>query len=107
MLRHNLHLVFNVSLLRPFIERPSDMGPVSLNYPPPLQVHYEVEYFEVDDTVSKDWRGRGSKHSLHYLIQWKGYGPHEDSWEPALGIQHTALYNVGLFEAAQSHHHTH
>ena len=101
-LRRNLHPVFNVSLLRPFIERPSDMGPVSLNRPPPLEIHDDVEYFEVDHIVTKAMRGRGSQRSWHYLVRWKGYGPHEDSWEPAVGLQRTASDAVRLFEDAQS-----
>jgi hypothetical protein len=101
-LRRNLHPVFNVSLLRPFIERPVDMGPVSLNRPPPLEVHNDVEYFEVDHIVTKALRGRGSQRSWHYLVRWKGYGPHEDSWEPAVSLQRTAPDAVRLFEDAQS-----
>ena len=94
---HNVHPVFNVGLLRPFVDHPLSFGPVSLSRPPPLVVDDGVEYFEVDHIVKQGLRGRGSARKMSYLIRWKGYGPLEDSWEDATQIQRTAPEAVHIF----------
>lgn len=82
--KRGIHPVFNVSLLKPHTERPVDLGPVAQNRPPAL-AHDEGDdpFFEPDFIVKEATRGRGRRRKLHYLVRWLGYGPHEDTWEPA------------------------
>ena len=68
-----IHPVFHVSLLKPYdpATRPAP--------PPPLVRVQSQEEYEVHRLLdSKRIDG-----VLHYLIDWKGYGPEEHSWGPA------------------------
>jgi hypothetical protein len=68
-----LHPVFHVSLLKPH------NGPVPIARAPlPVPGTYGVD-FEVDRIVGK----RHSRNRVEYLVQWKGYGPYDATWEPA------------------------
>ena len=66
------HPVFHVALL----VRYKDGSRV---LPPPLPVMIDGEpQFEVEAILDHKTRGT----SVHYLVQWKGYGPEHNSWEP-------------------------
>ena len=70
---YKTHPVFHVSLLNPNPAVIRDPRP-----PPPLKIQGKLE-FEVNRILdSKRIRGK-----LFYLIDWKGYGPDDQSWEPA------------------------
>ena len=71
-----IHNVFHSILLKPFTET-SQYGPVKTK-PPPDLIEREEQY-EVDHIISH--RKRLGRYS--YLVRWTGYGPEEDSWEPA------------------------
>ena len=71
-----IHNVFHSILLKPFTET-SQYGPVKTK-PPPDLIEGEEQY-EVDHIISH--RKRLGRYS--YLVRWTGYGPEEDSWEPA------------------------
>ena len=45
----------------------------------------DEEEYEVDHIVRHKKNKRGL---FSYLIRWKGYGPEEDSWEPASNLKH-------------------
>ena len=75
-----IHPVFHSILLKPFTQTPQ-YGPVKTK-PPPDLIEGEEQY-KVDHIVSH----RRHKGRLSFLIQWKGYGPEEDSWEPPSNLK--------------------
>uniref|UniRef100_A0A8C5M117 Gypsy retrotransposon integrase-like protein 1 n=1 Tax=Leptobrachium leishanense TaxID=445787 RepID=A0A8C5M117_9ANUR len=77
-----IHPTFHVSLVKPWTPDPFR----KTTPPPPVSAASDPEY-EVQAIIDSRWRGR----SLQYLIQWKGYGPEERSWEPASGISAVRL----------------
>lgn len=42
--------------------------------------------FEVTEILDKQKRGK----KVEYLVSWKGYGPEDDTWEPASGMKNTS-----------------
>ena len=69
--------------LMPYRETPQ-YGPVKTQ-PPPDLIDNEEEY-EVDHIVRHKRNNRGQ---WLFLIRWKGYGPEDDSWEPASNLKHS------------------
>ena len=72
------HPVFHVSLLRrwhpdPIMERPQPTNPE------PILADGEEPEYEVERVLDSRMHYR----KLQYLVQWKGYGPENNSWEPA------------------------
>ena len=78
-----LHPVFHVSLLRPSTADTIDERP-QYTHPEPELDGDEVVY-EVESVV--DSRRFGRSKNLQYRIQWKGYGPDHDTWEPAENLE--------------------
>ena len=74
-----MHLVFHVSLLKPTMPNPFP-NRVS-EVPPPVLIEGNKE-FEVESVL--DCRRRNNL--TQFLVKWKGYGPEENSWEPASNI---------------------
>jgi Integrase zinc binding domain/Chromo (CHRromatin Organisation MOdifier) domain len=75
----NAHPVFHSSLLRSYkadvtVERVSEV---------PELVHVEGQVEFAVERIIKDRRVRGKR---EFLVHWKGYSPHDATWEP--------LYNV-------------
>lgn len=75
-----VHPVFNVSLLRSFVEdviaeRPRPKASL------PVIVDGQEEY-KVERILDSRIRYR----RLEYLVSWKGYGQDENSWTPALNV---------------------
>lgn len=83
-----MHPVFHVSLLRRYEIREGAQNSVPLPPPPEIleeDVAYEVEDILAHRPVSVRGRRKGQKHAKtkwEYLIQWKGYDPIHNSWEP-------------------------
>jgi hypothetical protein len=75
----NLHPVFNVSLLEPYIENTID-GRV-IPPPPPVEIEGELEY-EVEAILDSRYRYK----QLQYLVHWKGYSAGSRTWEPAIEL---------------------
>ena len=77
----SIHPVFNEELLTPYTEPKFPSQPKNIR-PPPEVVGKELE-FEVEEIVDSQ-KGRGGK--IFYKVKWKGYGPHEMTWEPTENI---------------------
>ena len=81
-----VHDVFHVSLLKDYHgEEPT----------PPMPILVEgQEEFEVESILAhrhrKAGKGRGSKSRVEFLVEWKGYGPEEHSWEPEKHLSNSA-----------------
>ncbi|KAK4684314.1 putative transposase, partial [Tremellales sp. Uapishka_1] len=73
-----IHPVFHISLLEPHLD--NDIEGRIQQPPPPVEIQgeqeYEVEHI-LDYKTNKRWR-----EPLRYLVQWKGYGPNHNTWEP-------------------------
>ena len=76
-----IHNVFHVSLLEPYTENdfPERVAPP----PPPVEVEQEEEY-----EVSQILDSKRVRNSVRYLVQWKGYGPEDNTWEPRAHVAH-------------------
>lgn len=75
-----IHNVFHASLLEP-----TTTNELSERYQPPpehVTVDNEIEY-EVEKIVDHKTHYRKTK----YLVQWKGYGPEDNTWEPIENLE--------------------
>ena len=81
------HPVFNQDLLLPF--KPS-VYPQQHSPPPPdpTLIDHEEEW-EVDFIKDSRWTNH-LRHSVQYLVHWKGFNNDEDTWEPARNLVHTS-----------------
>ena len=82
-----VHHVFHVSQLRRYIDGVSlypDREQTDVSAPPPTIIESGEEAWEVERIVKKRKKGRG----VQYLIKWKGYPDHENTWEPASNVRH-------------------
>ena len=50
------------------------------NHPPALEVDGKEDHYKIEKILNRRVRRRGLGQSIEYLIQWKGYGPEENTW---------------------------
>ena len=78
----HLHDVFHINCLSPYKgNKVNGLTPPPAN---PVTIDSEEEY-EVNHIRDSKMFGQ----TLKYLMQWKGYGEGEDTWEPAKNLEHS------------------
>ena len=77
-----MHPVFHVSQLKRYKDPSTVEGRVTV--PPEPEVIEEHEEYEVEAIRDKRFHRRRTE----YLIKWKGYGEHENTWIAAKDLQH-------------------
>lgn len=82
----NIHPVFHVSLLEPFVPKPSLEHPEVEAKDTLQQVGDDV--YEIDKILDREQDEDGG---WRYLVSWKGYPAEENSWEPSINISGNAL----------------
>ena len=80
-----LHNVFHVGVLKPYLDSGRVQPP-----PAPLEVLEDGgEIYEVEAVLAH--RSIKGRHDKEFLIQWTGYGPEHNSWEPERYLDAPAL----------------
>jgi hypothetical protein len=79
----NIHPVFHVSQLKPYV---STSSPMTVTSPPPLYADKRGGVYEVEAILAKRRVGK----SWQYLVKWKGYDETENTWEPLAHVRHLA-----------------
>ena len=74
-----IHPVFHVSLLKPY------RSDGRVQPPSPTIIDGEA-YFLIQGILDHRMVKQGRKRAREYLVQWKGYGPEHNSWEPEDGV---------------------
>ena len=78
--------VFNIEHLRKYEESSTEMGDCTL-MPKSRRTRIEAPEYEVESIVGHRRMGK----NLQYLVQWLGYGPQYDTWEPARGMRNASM----------------
>ena len=88
-----MHPVFHASFLSTCQETP-EHG-LNFLFPPLSIIHGEGKY--TMESIIDHW---GSTSCWQFKVQWKGYSPLEDTWEPLAHLSHTK-YLVHIYKACQ------
>ena len=92
MKARRIHDTFHVSLLKPFVEDPFARDPApepAIEFPDGHQ-EYEVE------AILAHRKRRGN---IQYLVKWKGYADHENTWQNVKDLEH-AKDLLGKYKAS-------
>lgn len=97
-----IHPVFHVSLLKPFHDGRAafPLRPMP-DRPPPDILPDGEEAWEVERILNKRERrvGRDRSKRVEYLVKWKGYADHDNTWEPVSNLRY-AQGRIEEFEQA-------
>ena len=77
-----IHDTFHVSLLKPYVE---DTFGRNQDPPPPLQFADGHQEYEVEEILAH----RKKHGKSQFLVKWKGYPDHENSWEPEQNLENS------------------
>lgn len=95
-----IHPVFHVNLLKPYHDGASQFPfrPIP-DRPPPDILPDGEEAWEVERILNKRERkiGRNGSVRLEYLVKWKGYADHDNTWEPVSNLKY-AKERIDEFE---------
>ena len=83
-----LHPVFHVSLLKGWVEGSIHEDVI----PSPILVDGKVEYF-IEKVISHREVQIGKGKKREFLVQWKGYGPEENTWLNETEISEVVAYS--------------
>ena len=83
---YQIHDVFHVSKLKPYVASPARFAGRPTDPPPPIEVEGHTEY-EVEAILDHARVGRG----WSYLVKWKGYGPESNEWVPGANLKNAPL----------------
>jgi len=88
-----LHPTFNIEKLKPYRDGRAQFPtrPQRFDRPPPdIQADSNGDkQWVVERILARRKRGRTNE----YLVEWKGYPPEENTWEPHSAIRHTDAFN--------------
>ena len=79
-----IHPVFHVSLLKPYLHD-------GTYQPPPVLFEDEHLEYEVERILAHRDRHLKSGLKRDYLVQWKGFGPEHNTWEPMSYLANASL----------------
>ena len=81
-----IHDIFHVSLLERDTTKRGWVNDMQLEFKADNNKEYEID--GIWDSVVYAKESAGQLPGLYYLVLWKGYPEKENTWEPALAIQH-------------------
>lgn len=80
MKQKGIHNTFHVSLLKPYVEDRFNREPVP---PPAIALDDGTQEFEVEKILAH----RRRRNKQEYLVKWKGYPDHENTWQTINDLQ--------------------